>query len=145
MTQTVKRSRPMGVTVLAVLQILVGLGALLLGAGSVMLMGMVGAYAEDLPVSSGILGPLTGMMGIIFVLVGVVSFVIAWGYLAGKPWARMIGIVFAALDGLYGIITLPGGLLTAAIAALMIYYLTRPAVTEWFNPKISNASPVATA
>ncbi len=121
---------------LAVLQILVGIGALLLGAGSVMLMGMVGQFAPaEVAPASGILGVLSGLMGLIFIITAVVSFTVAWGFLAGKSWARIVGIILAALEGLYGIITLPGGLLTVAIAALVIYYLTRPAVTNWFRPR----------
>jgi hypothetical protein len=143
MTQMMNRIRPKGVTALAVLQILLGLGALLMGAGSVMLMGMAGAYAPTAPLeASGMLGALSGVMGIIFLLVAVISFVVAWGYLAGKPWARIVGIVFAALDGLYGLTSMPGGLLTVVIAALMIYYLTRPTIIEWFSPGKATSSPV---
>ncbi len=146
MTQTLKRSRPGGVTALAVLQILVGIGALLLGAGSVMLMGMVGEYAPaEFSAPAGVLGALSGMMGLIFILASVISFAVAWGFLAGKPWARIVGIAFAVLEGVYGIVTLPGGILTVAIAALVVYYLTRPAVVDWFSPKATIVSPVTTA
>jgi hypothetical protein len=140
MTQIVKRNRPGGVTALAVLQILGGIGALLLGAGSVMLMGMVGQITPtELSAQTGILGALTGVMGIIFIIFALVSFVVAWGYLAGKPWARLLGILFAALEAIYGLISLPGGIVTIALAALIIYYLTRPAVISWFSP----SSPVS--
>ncbi len=132
----------MGVTALAVLQILVGLGALLMGAGSVMLMGMVGQYTPtELSAPSGVLGALSGVMGIIFLLAGIISFLVAWGYLAGKPWARMLGIAFAALDAVYGVISLPGGLVTVVIAALMIYYLTRPTIVDCFSPSKISVAP----
>jgi MFS family permease len=135
MTQSVRRSRPGGVTVLAVLQILSGIGALVLGAGSAMLMGMVGQYAPpEASAQAGILGALSGMMSIVFITAAVVSFLVAWGFLTGKSWARWLGIAFAALEAIYGILSLPGGVVTVAIGALIIYYLTRPASVEWFNP-----------
>jgi hypothetical protein len=142
MTQTMKMSRPMGVTILAVLQILVGLGSLLMGAGSVMLLGMVGASATTSAQASGVFGVISGAVGILFTVMAVISFILAWGYLTGRSWARKVGIVFAVLDGLYGLTSLPSGLLSVAIAVLMVYYLTRPAVIEWFSPVQNTVSPV---
>ena len=74
------------------------------------------------------------MMGDIFIVVALVSFIITWGFLEGKSWARLLELAFAALDALYEILTLPEGALSVIIAVIMISYLIRPAVIEWFAP-----------
>jgi len=132
----------MGVTILAVLEILGGLLALLGGLGIMAVAGIAGASY------SGVFGALGSLLGIIFIIVALISFAIAWGFLGGKSWARTLGIIFAAIEALYGLLGLIGGnwssLITIIIGALIVYYLMRPDVIEYFKPVQATTPQVST-
>jgi hypothetical protein len=141
--------RPMGVTILAVLEILTGLGALLGGLGMMAVAGFVGANTSY----GGILGVLGASLGIVFIIFALISFLLAWGLLGGKGWARTLAMVFAALEALFGLLGIIGGdyssVLTLAIGVIILYYLMRPEVMGFFKsiqtPPASSAPTTPTA
>jgi len=87
----------------------------------------------DFPVLGSITGIIIGMGGVILALIGTVNFVIAYGYWNGRGWAWIVGLAFAALGIIIGLITLPGGLIRIVLDVLIIYYLTRPHVKIFFG------------
>lgn len=127
-------SRPLGITILAVLEILIGIIGFLAG------LAIVGfsALFSTLPR----LGPLLGTVGV--VIGGVVLFFsVIWlatgvGFLHGRGWSWILGMIFSALSLLGAIGALSIGLITGGAGGLlfwglMLYYLTRTRVKAFFG------------
>jgi len=139
--------RPTGVTVLAALEIISGIilsyvASALFPVGTLLL-----AYFGEF------LLPLTlALIGDILPILGVLSFVVAYGYLKGKGWAWTLGLIHSIIEILLGIASLPiflevmrhvhnslgdnaalTGLIYVALDGLIIYYLTRPYVKQFFG------------
>jgi len=130
MVLALSSSRPMGVTILAILEALAGLYYLITGVGdfiaaavirSLMLAGMPSEIVPMLP-------RVVGSMLIIF---GLLSLLLAWGLWVGKGWARMTALVFAIVAIILSILSFH--LIGIIIDALIIYYLTRPNVKQFFT------------
>jgi hypothetical protein len=100
-------SRPTGITILAILAALGGLALIVFGA--------VTAF--------------TGI-GLIFVVIGLIEFGVAYGYWTGASWGWYLGIIGAILD-ILSIVTL--NVVALLIGIIMLYYLTRPNVKVWFH------------
>ena len=83
----IKRSRPAGLIVLAILQILAGIIYLIAGLGVGLVTGVLGGFFSA----------LGGAIGLVFIALGVTEFVVSWGYLAGKGWARLAGLILAGI------------------------------------------------
>ena len=122
--------RPSGITVLVVLEILAGLGLLLGGAMFAVLASFSGGFGGMM---GGVLGALSGAIGVIFVVMGIITFFIAYGLWTGKGWARMFGLVIAGIGIILGILSLPSGIISIIIDGIIIYYLTRPHVVQFFS------------
>lgn len=134
--------RPLGITILAILAGLGGIGFLLLaamvGALSAMI-GMLGMGAE-VPFLGIIAGFVMIFMGI-FIILAVLYFAVAYGLWTGKGWAWTLSIILFVLDIILGLAMLPGGIVTIIIAVLIIWYLTRPHVKEFFGKAPATAPP----
>jgi len=109
------RTRPLGVTILAVLTILVGIGTLLLGVALFALGAFAGAF------SLGFLAALGVLAGLVFVVVGILFLAAGFGLLNLRKWAWWLAI-------LAFIVSLASSALSAnyvfvAIDALLVIYL----------------------
>jgi len=142
---TPQQSRPTGVTILAVLMILVALSLLVGGLGTIVgvgVLGLVGIF--DSPNISIFLPSLTipfvGLIGIVLTILGLVGFLLAWGLWTGKSWAWIVAIIFAIIGIIFNLLTLPGGIVGLILNGLIIYYLTRPAVKGYFGRNPVNAA-----
>ena len=80
-------------------------------------------------------GAVLGIIGGIMVIIGILSFVVAYGYWNGRGWAWTLGIVITGISLVLGLVSLPEGGLGLIINAIIIYYLTRPYVKRWFGKK----------
>src|SRR5437016_3182344 len=129
-----KPSRPVGITILAVLEILMGIVGLL---ASLVIIGFSALFAT-LPT----VGPLLGAIGL--VIGGVVLFFsIIWlatgvGFLHGRGWSWTLGMIFSILSLLGAVGALTIGLITGGVGGLvfwglMLYYLTRTHVKAFFG------------
>ena len=140
-----KKNRPMGVTVLGVLQVLVGLGSLGLGfflASTYAFLASVvggagGSSTAGIAVAGGLFGGvlmILGMiMGVVMIVIGMVSLVIAYGLFKGASWAWMLCLVLSVISAVFGVLTFPPGIVTIIFNGLIIYYLTRRYVKEYFG------------
>jgi hypothetical protein len=126
------KTRPTGVTILAVLQALGGLIWLLAGAG-MMMVGALLPIAIELPT---FFGAITGLMGIVFLIFGLVALVLAYGLFTGRSWAWLWTLIFAVIGILLGLLGAVGSLgsviVPIIIYLIIIYYLTRPHVKAFF-------------
>lgn len=116
-----KRKRPVGVTVIAVLNII---GAVFLG-----LIGLAGA---GVIVDSG----AAAVAGAFVVGISVFTIAVAVGLLRLRNWARITAIVLYAINALLGLIELvfgnPFGLLSMGVALTILIYLNLEHVREAF-------------
>lgn len=110
-TPSGRKERPTGVTVVAVLKI-------------------IGGIMSSLLVDLGALGPVLGGIALIM---GIFSFVLAYGLLKGRSWAWTVTFIFTAIGILVGLVSLPFGLIDLTINVMIIYYLTRAHIKEFFG------------
>ncbi|HKW43042.1 MAG TPA: DUF2127 domain-containing protein [Thermoplasmata archaeon] len=121
--------RPRGIAILAILQILVSI-ALLIG-------GLVLLVVPALPPSTDVmLEAAVFAMGPVLILLGLLSFLVAWGLWTLKPWARKVAIIFALISIGTDIVSIATGNYSNALGLLidlfLIWYLTRPRVRAAF-------------
>jgi hypothetical protein len=116
--------RPLGVTILGVLWIIGGL--ILLSGG--LTVALVGGLA---------VGSWGWILGIAFMLWGILELVIGVGSFMGWPIVWGLGVVLAILSliqAVYAIFTQGWTyLLSALIAVIILYYLFTPDVKAWFG------------
>ena len=129
-----QKARPTGVTILAVLEALGGLVWLLAGAGMMMVGALMPIFGVGLPM---VFGAIAGLMGLVFVIFGIIAFVLAYGLFFGKGWTwfwslifAIVGIVLALFEAM---VSVGSGILPIIIYLIIIYYLTRPHVKAFFG------------
>ena len=129
-----QRIRPSGVTILAVLEALGGLVWLLAGAGMMMVGALMPLFGVGLPM---FLGAIAGLMSLVFLILGIIAFVLAYGLFTGKGWAWLWSLVFAVIGVILALFeamsSLGSGILPIIIYLVIIYYLTRPHVKAYFG------------
>jgi hypothetical protein len=132
--------RPLGVTIIGIVGILVGCLALLLGLaatvfGTAFVYSSTGGIGEILSVFGG----LIGIVGVVIVLAAVAELIVCWGLLSRKYWAWLVALILEALGVIGSLGTLMGNLAAAlpglAIGAVVIWYLLQPHVRAWFERK----------
>ena len=91
-------------------------------------------FRPDVPMVPVFLGSLAiGVTGAMMVMIGVLSFVVAYGYLNGLGWSWTLGLIIAGFSLVVGLMSLPNGVLSILLDALIIYYSTRPYVRRYFG------------
>lgn len=123
---------------MAVLQVLAGLVFFGLGALMLAFAGFVGiaGLIPDIPMFPALVGGVVlGVIGTIMLIIGILSFVVAYGYWNGRGWAWTLGMVITVISLILDLLSLPEGALGLIISALILYYLTRPHVKAWFGKK----------
>ena len=159
--------RPKGVTILAVLFVIGGAVALLAGIGTFVAIPFATNLMQD-SVNDGALntsplspgeqsaliqgtGPLLTMIGAVLIPVGIATLIVATGLLKAKSWAWSAAIILSAIGFAMNVISLvtgnmnavTGAVLGMAINAIVLYYLSRRNVRQYFG-KVSSALPPTT-
>ena len=144
---TVKR--PTGVTIIAILNIIGGIIMLIGGIAAA----AVGALLPSLPISQSDLSGLPPMflgagaiaIGIILIIIGILSFVVAYGLLKGMGWAWTLTLVLSIISIVLNAISIAtgnfGGIISIIISAIIIYYLYRPHVKAFFGKGPVSSQP----
>lgn len=146
--QPVRRDRPIGVTILAILMILYGVFILI---GSLALFGLaaltsmqdfIDQLGTEVPQWLLDAGPvLFGAAGVVLLIMAIIAFLLAWGFLKGKRWAWIVGIIFVVLSILSSIVSavFTGSLVSIAtlglsilIPIIILVYLLLPSTKAWF-------------
>ena len=111
-----QNNRPLGVTIIAILAILGGIGSLVGGIALVAIIPLLGAA---------------------LIIIGLAYFGVAYGLWQGLKWAWIITLivtVIAFISGLGSIIVgNVGASIPVIINAIIIYYLFRPNVKAYFG------------
>lgn len=132
-------TRPKGVTVIAIIQIILGSVFLLSGLllGLFMTESMFNDFKDEDPETyEGIDYEDFKLVGYIMLVVGPILIIPAAFSLRGEEWARISSMIVLGIFGVLSLLALfPIGLLTVGAAAYAIYYLNKPLVKEYFGKK----------
>jgi hypothetical protein len=129
-----RSSRPVGVTVLAVFEVLIGIVGLL---ASLVIIGFSALFSA-LPTVGGLLGAVGLVIGGVVLFFSIIWLATGVGFLNGKGWSWTLGMIFSVLSLLGAIGALTIGLVTGGVGGLifwglMLYYLTRTHVKAFFG------------
>jgi hypothetical protein len=143
--------RPVGVTILAILNF-IGAAFWLL-CGIVMILGggfiatMLSQQGQGSAGAAGILAGLGAAAGVFIIIIGGVSALLGFGLWKLKGWARIVTIILTGIFGALGVLGLLGGFIhfnlfatviricVLAIQAFVIWYLLKPEVKAAFQPR----------
>ena len=154
-----ENKRPVGVTIIAILTIIGGILLLFGGIAFVALAPFVSQInieddlhntsnssisfnlnGTNVPIPNNaflILSGFMGILGAVLIVIGIASFVVAWGLLKGKAWAWVVTIIITIISIILDIILIISGgfgsILSLIISGIVIYYLYRPSVKSYFG------------
>jgi len=145
--------RPVGVTILAVLNF-IGAAFCLLGGIAVILGGGVIAslLSQQGAGASGILAGLGAAAGVFIIIIGGIGALVGFGLWKLKGWARIVSIVLVGINGAFQLLGLLGSLahfnafaviwsvFWVAIDAMIIWYLLKPEVKAAFQRPIASTA-----
>jgi hypothetical protein len=168
--QSTPKSRPTGVTIIAILNII---GGIIMLFGAIALIA-IGAILPTLPPSTfnqselqanltAGQGPITppsvpmfspslfGGIGIaiggVLLALAIVSFVVAYGLLKGLGWAWTVTVILSIISIVLNAISIAAGniasIISVIISGIIIYYLYRPHVKAYFGKGVSRSPPAA--
>src|SRR5467141_3226428 len=134
MSMMQKSSRPAGITILAVLEILIGIVGLL---ASLVIIGF-SALFSTIPTVGSLLGAVGLVIGGVVLFFSIIWLATGVGFLHGRGWSWTLGMIFSVLSLLGAIGALTIGLITGGVGGLifwglMLYYLTRTHVKAFFG------------
>ncbi len=116
------RERPLGVTILAILE---AIGGLLSLVGGIWLFNAAKMF------------PLLIFFvpfAIFSIIIGIIALIVAWGLWSGKGWAWTIALILSVIGIVLGIVSIAsGGIIAIIINGIILYYLTRPHVKAFFG------------
>lgn len=144
------KSRPTGVAVLAILAALGGILCLIGAAVLGILAGAMAEFIESLMADYGF-GIMPGIgefaaaivmaIAVVAAIFGILYLIAAYGLWIGAGWAWWLTIILSILGIIGGLLTLPLGIISVVIEALIIYYFTRPHVKAFFGMGAPSAPP----
>lgn len=79
-----------------------------------------------------------------FIVIGLLALLSAYGLWNGKSWASWMSIILSLLGALTSVFILPAGAVSLAIELLILYYLTRGQVRDYFKP-VAESLPAVSA
>jgi len=144
------RQRPTGITLLAILNILIGIALILVALATFMAISMVDDpvfhealvdantpewFMEQVPI-------LLGTIGIFSMVFGTLALIVSFGFFKGKGWSWYLAIAYGFLTVTVTIIStlISGGIMefltlgiSIVIPILIIVYLFQPHVKAWFS------------
>ncbi|HEY3246757.1 MAG TPA: hypothetical protein VGK88_00515 [bacterium] len=124
---TTPKQRPTGITILAILEAIGGIFAIL-GGLTLMGIGAIGGFA-----GSGLLASMGVFGGLVLVALGLVGLYVAWGAWNLQPWAWMWLVIVAIVTIVIDIFDWRRNLFAIIINAVIIYYLYRAEVKAAFG------------
>jgi hypothetical protein len=146
-----RMGRPVGVTILAILNFIGAAFCLLGGIGMILGGGfiatMLSQQGQGSAGAAGILAGLGAAAGVFIIIVGGVSALVGFGLWKLKGWARIVSIVLYGISAALQLLGLLGSLahfnafaviwsvFWVAVDAFIIWYLLKPEVKAAFQPR----------
>jgi len=121
--------RPSEIMILIIMEILGGVFSLVEGLLNIT------TFGSMTPINGGsstliIIGK---SLGVILVLTAIVSFLIVYGLQKRFIWAWIVARYLSIFNLVFGIFSFPASLFSMIIDLLIIYYLSRPQVKDYFG------------
>ncbi len=116
--------RPFLITLIGVLYLLMGLS---------MIAGGIGVAFLDLSVLDPDMAGAGAVIGGGVLVFGIILLIIAYGFLKGWSIMWYLGVIFSALGALGSLFALPEAIFMLVINAVILYYLFRPQVKNFFK------------
>ncbi len=144
------RQRPFGVTLLAILMIIGGILSLLAAIGSFLVTAFINVQeiidqvGQQIPQWLIEAVPfIFAIMGVVFLILAIIAFLLAYGYLKGRGWSWTLSIVLLVLSIIFGVVNLVisglaatgvvSAVISLIISVIILIYLMRPGVKAWFG------------
>jgi uncharacterized membrane protein (DUF2068 family) len=94
--------------------------------------------------SSEMLGIVSSASGVLILILGVASLVVAYGLFKAKKWAWTTSVVLSIISIAMGIVSIVtgniGSIVSIAISGLILYYLYRPHVKAYFGKTVQQVA-----
>jgi uncharacterized membrane protein (DUF2068 family) len=123
------KHRPLGVTIIAILTIIGGIGFLASGIAGV----TAAPFLSDM-------AALSAAIGVALIALGIAYFVMAYGLWKAKGWAWTITVVLSFIGIVLGVASIATGNIGAIfhiiINAIVVYYLYRSHVKVFFGKPV---------
>ena len=128
--------RPIGITIIAILMIIGGIILLFTGITPLFLGSLISIDISDYQMNQ--LGLLIAIGGLVLVGLGIASFIVSWGLLKGKGWARTITLIISIIAIIFAIVTLVSSedlihIIPVIIYGVIIYYMFTKKVKLFFG------------
>jgi len=140
---TAAGARPMGATVISVIEAILGVLGLLLALAAIGLGGLAGGIigssgVEGGAAAAGILAGLGFVFGLIALLIALLYLAIAYGVWKGRSWAWMLGVVVSVVGLVFAVLGLTSGIsvssiISVALPVVVLYYFMQPDVKRWLG------------
>jgi hypothetical protein len=130
----VTQSRPTGITIIAILMIIGGLILLFTGITPLFFGPLISIDSDG---STNALGFIITIGGLTLVGLGIASFIVSWGLLKGKGWARTITLIISIIAIIFAIISLISSedlihIMEIIVYGIIIYYMFTDKVQLFF-------------
>jgi hypothetical protein len=132
----VTQHRPTGITIISLLMIIGGIILLFTGITPLFLGPLISIDISDYQMNQ--LGLLITIGGLVLVGLGIASFIVSWGLLKGKGWARTITLIISIIAIIFAIISLISSedlihIIPVIIYGVIIYYMFTKKVKLFFG------------
>jgi uncharacterized membrane protein (DUF2068 family) len=134
-----KKPRPLSITALAILDVVGAAVSVLLGFSLLsdmqayiqMLINFDSSYAS---MGTDVLALAVQLVSAFVTVTGLLALLDAYGLCKGKSWAWWMSLLLSLMGALLSVFILPTGMVSLAIELLILYYLTRGQVRDYFKP-----------
>jgi len=138
----VTQSRRTGITIIAILMIIGGLILLFTGITPLFFGPLISIDSDG---STNALGFIITIGGLTLVGLGIASFIVSWGLLKGKGWARTITLIISIIAIIFAIISLISSedlihIMEIIVYGIIIYYMFTKKVKLFFG-KVKEPTP----
>ena len=128
--------RPDGIIMIAILRTIGGVIILFTGIIPLIIGPLISINISDYEISQ--LGLLITIGGLILVALGIASFIVSWGLLKGKRWARTITLIISIIAIIIAIISLVSSedlihIIEIIVYGIIIYYMFTKNVKLFFG------------
>jgi uncharacterized membrane protein (DUF2068 family) len=137
------KTRPTGVTIIAILNIIGGIIMVIAGLALIAVSAVFSSLSLSTQqninssVPSAFFGVAGSALGAGIIALGIISFVVAYGLMKGKEWAWTLTVILSIISIALNVISIvsgnTGGIASIIISGVILYYLYRPHVKVYFG------------
>ncbi len=123
-----KVDRPIFVTIIGILSMIIGILTLFAGIAVA-----IGISIGGMPFDDDVTGLAALVAGVVIICMALIYIAVGYGILKGWRVMWYLGVIFTILGVIFGIFSFPVGIVFTVIEIVILYYLFRPGVKEFFK------------